>query len=83
MNPRKVPAKARNNPSDVGFSELLALVEALGYRHHRTTGSHLICVHPTVPLHLNLQPRKDGKAKDYQVRRVLRDVDDFGLRLED
>jgi predicted RNA binding protein YcfA (HicA-like mRNA interferase family) len=83
VNPSKLLAKARNNPSDVRFTELLALAEAIGYRFERTRGSHRIYVHPAVPLHLNLQPGKDGKAKAYQVRRLLDDIDEFGLRLED
>jgi hypothetical protein len=31
MNPRKTLAKARNNPADVRFSDLLGLVVALGW----------------------------------------------------
>ena len=83
MNPRKTVAKARNNPAGVRFSEFEALIEALGYRQRRGDGSHRVYVHPTIPLHLNVQPRKDGKAKDYQVRRLLHDIDEFGLHLED
>lgn len=39
--------------------------------------------HPRAPLVLNLQPEKNGKAKAYQVRKLLRDIDLHGLRLED
>jgi hypothetical protein len=46
-------------------------------------GSHRVYVNPAVALHLNVQPRGDGKAKDYQVRRLLRDIDEFALALEE
>lgn len=83
MNPRKVLAKARNNPADVRFSELLALVAACGWQPQRVTGSHRIFVHPLGANRLNLQPRKDGKAKPYQVEQVLDAIDAHGLVLED
>jgi predicted RNA binding protein YcfA (HicA-like mRNA interferase family) len=83
VNKRKLLERARNNPQDVRFTDFVALAEALGYRLDRTQGSHRVYVHPALPLHLNVQPRKDGKAKDYQVRRLLRDIDDFGLVLEE
>lgn len=82
MNPNKLLEKARDSPTNVRFSDFLRLVEAFGYRPERREGSHRIYVNPQVPLHLNLQPLKDGKAKGYQVRRFLHDVDEFGLRSE-
>ncbi len=83
MNPKKILAKARNNPSDIRFSEFVALAEALGYGLARVRGSHRIYAHPAIPEHLNLQSGRGGKAKDYQVRKLLKDIDEFGLRLED
>lgn len=83
MNKRKLLERVRNNPRDVRFSDLVALVGAFGFRLDRTEGSHRIYVHPQTPLHLNLQPDKNGKTKEYQVRRFLRQIDAFGLRMED
>lgn len=83
MNPRKTLAQARNNPADVRFSDLLGLVVALGWQPQRITGSHRIFEHPMGAERLNLQPRKDGKAKPYQVRQILDEIDEFGLILED
>jgi predicted RNA binding protein YcfA (HicA-like mRNA interferase family) len=83
VNPRKVLAKARNNQQDVRFTDLLTLAEALGYRLDRITGSHRILVHPVVPKRLSLQPRKDGKAKPYQVDQLLKIIDQYGLVLEE
>ncbi len=67
MHPRTTPAKARNNPADVRFSDLLGLIVALGWQSQRLTGSHRIFEHPIGAERLNLQPGKDGKAKPYQV----------------
>ncbi len=75
MNPRKTLAKARNNPADVRFSDLLGLVAALGWQPQRITGSHRMDEHPMGAERLNLQSRKDGKAKPYQTRQVLKAVD--------
>ena len=83
VNERTLLDRVRNNPRDVRFTDLLVLVEAFGYTWARTTGSHRIYEHPDAPLVLNLQPDKHGKAKEYQVRKFLRDVDVHGLRLED
>jgi len=83
MNPRTTLAKARNNPADVRFSDLLGLVEALGRQPDRTTGSHPIFGHPLGAGRLNLQPRKDGKAKPYRVRQILDEIDWHGLTLGD
>ncbi len=83
MNPSRILAKARHNTEDIRFTDAVALAEALGYRHDRTRGSHRIYLHPDIPLHLTLVMGKEGKAKAYQIRRLLGDIDDFGLRLDD
>ena len=62
MNKRKALERARNNPDDIRFSDFLALLDAFGYRHERTSGRHRVYIHPAVPLHLDVQPRGDGKA---------------------
>lgn len=83
MNPEKILAQARNNPKDVRFSDLQRLVEALGYRFDRQNGSHRVYRHPAVPRVLNLQSIKGGKAKEYQVKELLRAIDMHRLRLGD
>lgn len=83
MNKRKLLERVRNNPQDVRFSDLEMLVEGFGYRLHRTDGSHRVYIHPKAPLHLNLQPDRHGKAKEYQVRQFLRDTAAYGLQMED
>jgi predicted RNA binding protein YcfA (HicA-like mRNA interferase family) len=82
VNKRKLLARARNNPRNVRFSDLLSLVEAHGFVLDRIDGSHQIFKHPGVRELLNLQPRKDGKAKPYQVREFLARVEEYGLTME-
>ena len=74
--------RARNNPRDVRFSDLLSLVEAHGFVLDRIDGSHHVYKHLRVRELLNLQPRRDGKAKPYQVREFLARVKEYGLTME-
>jgi predicted RNA binding protein YcfA (HicA-like mRNA interferase family) len=61
--------KAGNNFS---FDDLVMVLLNAGYTHERTAGSHAIFRHATLPC-VNIQKRKDEKAKNYQVRQV-RDI---------
>jgi predicted RNA binding protein YcfA (HicA-like mRNA interferase family) len=79
MNLRKLLQKAINSPANLRFGEAVTLVQGLGFRHARTTGSHHILVHPNVPVAVNLQ-NVGGKAKPYQVRQVLKLVEEYNLR---
>jgi predicted RNA binding protein YcfA (HicA-like mRNA interferase family) len=50
--------RARNNPADVRFSDLVTLVEAVGFVAVRRRGtSHRRYVHPTLGVYLNLQAK--------------------------
>ena len=60
------------------FDEMVALVEAFGFRLSRVKGSHHIFVHPQVRELLNLQ-NVGGKAKPYQIRQFLRLVERYNL----
>ena len=65
------------------FKDLCALVESLGYRFDRQAGSHKLYWHPSrrdLP-RINLQEGKSGKAKPYQVKQVLKIIDDNGLEV--
>lgn len=77
---RKLLARARNNPRDVRFSELLTLIEAFGFVFVRQEGSHRQYKHPMTAAYLNVQPDANGKAKTQQVRQFLRAVDDYLLK---
>ena len=79
----KLLARVRINPRDVRFSDLLTLVEAMGFLPiPQRGGSHRRYVHPTAGEYLNLQPDANGKAKPYQVKQFLAKVEKHGLRLE-
>ena len=65
----------------VAFRDFIALVEAFGFEHVRTTGSHRQYVHPDIQRPFPMQP--DGKdAKRYQVREFLDLVEQYGLHID-
>ena len=82
MNKRKLLQKVLNNPRNVRFNELITLVEAFGFRLARVKGSHHIFVHPQLQELVNLQD-VSGQAKPYQVRQVLKLVEQHSLELGD
>ena len=82
MKARKLIEKALIAPQNLRFAELCTLAELFGYRLDRVHGSHHIFVHSRASRPLNLQ-NFAGKAKPYQVRQLLRDVEEFHLGLEE
>ena len=82
MNVRKLFQKALTAPQNLRFAELCRLAEAFGYIVDRVNGSHHILVHPVATRPLNFQ-EIGGKAKPYQVKQFLRDIDEFGLKLKE
>jgi len=69
--------KARASPANLRFEEVIVLVKCLGFVHVRTRGSHHFFRLLGLVGTMNLQPGRNGKAKAYQVRQVLRVVDDL------
>ncbi|NUQ37208.1 MAG: type II toxin-antitoxin system HicA family toxin [Caldilineales bacterium] len=67
---------------NVGFDDMINLVEGFGFRLCRVRGSHHIFIHPEVPELINLQ-RVGGQAKPYQIRQFLKLVERYNLILED
>jgi predicted RNA binding protein YcfA (HicA-like mRNA interferase family) len=64
----------------IAFRDFVALIEAFGFVHSRTKGSHLSYKHPTCPKLMVIQPvGKD--AKRYQVREFLDLVREFALQI--
>jgi len=55
--------------ANVAFEELCYLLKRLGF-DERVRGSHHIFTRKRVEEILNLQARRDGKAKPYQVKQV-------------
>jgi predicted RNA binding protein YcfA (HicA-like mRNA interferase family) len=66
---------------NIGFDEFCALIEAVGFEHDRTKGSHMLYYHPAVRERLNVQPLKNGDAKPYQVRQLLRLIEQYDLQV--
>ena len=75
--------QARRSPANVRFTDLRRLVEAIGYALRRQKGSHQVFTHaaqPSLPM-INLQ--NDGAtAKPYQVRQVLRLIEENNLEVK-
>jgi hypothetical protein len=49
----------------IRFLELKKAMEASGFRHDRTKGSHLIMKNPSLSQPFSIQEGKDGMAKSY------------------
>ena len=82
-NKRELLLKAYNNPRGLRFGEFISLVEAFGFEFRRQVGSHRIYARSDVREIVNVQPTKDGKAKDVQVEDFLKLIEAYELRLED
>lgn len=82
MKARKLLLKALNSPQNLRFAELCALASAFGYQLDRVKGSHHIFVQAEATRPLNLQ-EAGGKAKPYQVKQLLRDIEEFQLTLKE
>ena len=66
---------------DLSFRDFSSLLEGFGFRLDRVRGSHQVFVHHNITELLSVQPRKDGKAKPYQVRQFLKLVEAYDLEL--
>lgn len=82
MNKRKLFERALVGSKNISFSDMIALVEAFGFRLSRIKGSHHIFTHPRVNELVNLQNVR-GKAKPYQIRQFLKLVERYNLKMED
>jgi predicted RNA binding protein YcfA (HicA-like mRNA interferase family) len=58
-----------NCDQNINFDNLCTLLERLGFRK-RQEGSHHVFTRADIIEIIDIQPRKDGKAKDYQVRQL-------------
>jgi hypothetical protein len=80
----KLLARILDGASDqnIAFDELVALLRRFGFSL-RTTGSHHIFTREGVVEILNLQPRRDGSAKPYQVKQVRQVITRYRIAGED
>lgn len=79
--PTKLYEQLLANPNVIiSFRDLQRLLEAFGFVHKRTKGSHRAYKHPSVPCLVTIQPiGKD--AAPYQVDRLLELVREFDLHM--
>jgi predicted RNA binding protein YcfA (HicA-like mRNA interferase family) len=82
MNKRKLLRQALAGSKNIRFEDFVSLVEAFGFRHVRTSGSHHIFERSGITELVNLQNRK-GKAKPYQIKQFLELVELYNLELEE
>jgi predicted RNA binding protein YcfA (HicA-like mRNA interferase family) len=70
--------------NNVSFTDFVQLLEALGFqlREHRG-GSHSMYKHPAIGEKMNVQPLRNGDAKPYQIRQLVRLIERYDLSLED
>jgi len=66
---------------NVRFTDLCKLVLALGFEE-RIRGGHHIYTRDGVAEIINLQPRRDGQAKPYQVKQVRAIITSYKLGLD-
>jgi predicted RNA binding protein YcfA (HicA-like mRNA interferase family) len=66
----------------VDFRDFVAMIEAFGFVHARSRGSHRSYTHPACPALLVVQ-QKGKDAKRYQIREFLGIVEEYGLKLDD
>jgi predicted RNA binding protein YcfA (HicA-like mRNA interferase family) len=83
MKARKILIKALSGSKSIRFQEFTYLIEALGFVLERITGSHRLFKHPDVPDLLSVQPTKDSKAKSYQVRQLIKLIEEYSLSLDE
>jgi predicted RNA binding protein YcfA (HicA-like mRNA interferase family) len=83
MNRRKLLQRIlQGSHHNISFSDLIHLLEGLGFRETRTRGSQRQFDHPAVPERVNLQPER-GQAKAYQIRQIVDLIERYNLGLED
>lgn len=82
VNRRRILIKALSRSKNIRFGEIIALAEGFGFRLARVSGSHHIFIHPNVDVPINLQ-EVNGQAKPYQVRQLMKLVEEYALELED
>ena len=64
--------------SNIRFRDMRRLMANLGF-DERIRGSHHKYSRTDIVEHLNLQPRRDGMAKTYQIRQVRRIFIKYGV----
>jgi len=79
-DPEKTKIALLDPAKDYGhrFADVVRFLEASGWEE-RIKGSHHIFTRYGVPVLLNLQPERNGKAKAYQIRQVRQTLTRYKL----
>jgi predicted RNA binding protein YcfA (HicA-like mRNA interferase family) len=80
---RKILEKILAGSKNVKFDEFTILLEAFGFELRRISGSHHIYRHPDVPEVLSVQPDKNNQVKPYQMKKLLKMIEDYDLQLDE
>jgi len=67
--------KIRRNPKNVKFQDVISWLEDNGFSLDRVSGSHHVFVHSVIETPINIQKKKDGTAKAYQVKQAIKIID--------
>ena len=79
---QKLFQKIVNSQKNVRFDDLVLLAQYLGFEIKEINGSHHQFRHSVLKAQLNFQPNRD-QAKSYQVRQLLKLIEELGIQLED
>lgn len=79
----KLLQRARNNQRNLRFEDFCKLIIYIGFVLKRIRGSHHLYQHPDIDEVMNVQPKKDGRAKAYQVRQFLTLIETHEMKLKD
>jgi predicted RNA binding protein YcfA (HicA-like mRNA interferase family) len=81
MGTRETLEAVRRGSRNLRFRDVQRLLEALGFRLVRVSGSHHIFSATNIRELVNLQ-EVDGQCKPYQLRQIARLIERYNLDLE-
>lgn len=83
MNPKRLWQRIQQgNVHNIDFADFCRMIEAFGFAFDRQEGSHQIYAHDAVAERVNVQTRRDGSAKHYQVRQFRDLVKEYDLKVK-
>jgi predicted RNA binding protein YcfA (HicA-like mRNA interferase family) len=82
MKRRKLLTKIISGSKHVHFHDFVSLLVGLGFILERSDGSHQVFTHPKLNRPFPVQDDK-GEAKPYQVRQLLKLIEQHDLKLEE
>jgi len=81
LNPKKMLKKLLENSKNVGFNDMVMLLECFGFYLARVSGSHHIFINPEIKEIVNIQ-NVSGQVKPYQIKQFLRLVEKYNLQFK-